>query len=318
MRSVLTIAASKPVYFTMAVNLARSFCLWNELPSIGFFIATDLGSDLPPDLQNVELIRFDPGSLGSGFATKLHLDRLAPTKETLFIDADCICLGSLESVFERFQGHSVSAIGGTISEGEWFGDVADICARFSVCALPKFNGGVYYVERGPKASAVYDRARSLEQDYDRFGLIRLRGRPNDELLVAIAMAIEGCATIPEDGTILGDLFSCPDAVTIDVLTGQGLLRNPPAPDPRHQQWFALQETKPRIVHFLGHHVEGWRYRTEALKLVLVSRLKLPSQLARPLASLYAAPFRLAEKLKDYLRPGFHRYIGPRKLKPGVR
>jgi hypothetical protein len=317
-RGIITLATTKAVYFEMAVNLARSFVRWNDLSRLSFTIVTDLPKQLPPDLSGVNLIHLAPGSLGAGFAPKLHLDRIAPAEHTLFVDADCLCMGALEPIFQRFRGRAVSVVGGTISRGEWFGDVGAICARFSVPALPKFNGGIYYVEPGPKAKAVYDRARALEKIYDELGLVRLRGRPNDELLIAIAMAVEGCEGIPDDGTIVGDLFSCPEAIQIDVLSGRCRLRNPPTPDPRHRDWFALAEVEPRIVHFLGHHVQGWRYRNEALKLLMVSRLKQPPPLARLFGSIYAAWFGLIEQTKDQLRPTFRRLFGTRKIRAGVR
>jgi hypothetical protein len=315
---VLTLATTKAVYFGMAINLARSFVHWNDLSRMSFTIVTDLIVQLPADLAGVNLVHLAPGLLGSGFTPKLHLDRIAPAQRTLFIDADCLCMGDLEPIFERFRGRAVSVIGGTVSHGEWFGDVAAICARFSVPALPKFNGGVYYLEPGPKAQAVYDRARGLEKSYDELGLVRLRGRPNDELLLAIAMAVEGCEGIPDDGAIVGDLFSCPEIKELDVLSGRCRLRNPPAPDPQHRDWFAIAQVEPRIVHFLGHHVQGWRYRNEVLKLLMVSRLNQPPALARLLGMLYATWFRSTEQMKAQLRPIFHRLFGTRKIKAGVR
>ncbi len=98
-----------------------------------------------------------PGDLGEGFSSKLLLDRFAPASQTLFIDADCLCMASLAGVFTRFSGQSVAVLGGRISTGEWFGDVASTCARAGVLALPKFNGGMYYLEPGAAATAIRDR-----------------------------------------------------------------------------------------------------------------------------------------------------------------
>jgi hypothetical protein len=236
----------------------------------------------------------------------------------LFIDADCLCLGPVGPAFEAFRGRAVSVIGGTIWGGEWFGDIAEICARFAVPSMPKFNGGIYYLEPGERASAIYDLARSLESRYDEIGLTRLRGRPNDELLMAIAMAVEGCAALPDDGRLFGDLVTTPETVTVDVLSGRCLLRGAPVPLPEGRDWCALPEITPRIVHFLGNHVEGWRYRVEAMKLFLVGRLGLPVPVGQVLGAAYALPFRLTEKLKTHLRPMFHRHVGFRKVRVGVR
>lgn len=260
----------------------------------------------------------EPGALGRGFASKLFLDKYSPADQCLFIDADCLCTGPIGWVFERFAGHPVSVVGGQITEGEWFGDVRAVCESVGVKAIPKFNGGIYYLERGPRATAVYERARRLESRYDALGLVRLRGQANDELLMAIAMAQEGCRAIPDDGTILGGFLSYPDFVELDVLqgkcrlgrhsTGQGSEARDNRPD-----WI-----EPAVVHFLGHHVTLWPYRAEALKLLLATGLRLPTPLARVIGSCYAFPLRSVEAFKNRFRPTYHRIFGPRRMQPGIR
>jgi hypothetical protein len=178
-KAVLTLATGKPIYIQMAINLARSFKWWHRNSSIRFVLATDQKQLIPPDLQDVEIIELKPGQYGHGFSPKLHLDKVAPAPKTLFVDADCLCVGSLESTFDRFAERPVSVVGTTISEGEWFGNVAAICQRFDLKALPKFNGGVYYLEKGEISDRVYATARELEPQYDEIGLVRLRDRPND-------------------------------------------------------------------------------------------------------------------------------------------
>ena len=155
----------------------------------------------------------------AGSHRKLLLDKYSPADECLFIDADCLCQRSIEWIFERFTGHAVSVVGGEVREGEWFGDVQAVCERVGVAALPNFNGAIYYLERGPKATAVYERARHLNSRYDALGLVRLRGQPNEELPLAIAMAQEECRAIPDDGTIYGDFapHNHPELVELERL-----------------------------------------------------------------------------------------------------
>src|SRR5438552_2543735 len=122
-RAVLTLALGNPLYSRLAVNLARSFCFWHADSDIRFWIATDSSADikgLPPE---VSIIQLSPGELGHGFAPKLHLDEIAPADRTLFVDADCLCCGPLDSVFQRFYRRPVAVVGSRISDGEWFGDV---------------------------------------------------------------------------------------------------------------------------------------------------------------------------------------------------
>ena len=318
-RAVLTIATRKLLYLEMAINLARSFLYWHNYSDIVFHIVTDLTPALPKDLKRVVLVHVQPGQLGHGFAPKLHLDQLAPARHTLFVDADCLCLGNLSSVFDRFVGRSVSVVGGTITQGEWFGDVAQLCAHFNVSCLPKFNGGIYYLEPGAKADAVYARARALYYKYDQLGLRRLRGHPTDELLMAIAMALEGCSALPDDGTILGDPFACPILKEIDVLRGKCRLFNPPAPSPCHRNWYPAGEIQPLVVHMLGGFNGSWQYRAEEKKLRLVCERGLSETVAGPWVNwTYQRPAKLMDDARAMLRPTFHRMFGPRKIKVSDR
>ena len=311
-KAVITIATGKPIYIEMAVNLARSFKWWHKNSSIEFYLATDHQDLIPNDLKNIEIIELKPGQFGEGFSPKLHLDKLAPTAKTLFIDADCLCVGSLEPVFERFSGHAVSVIGKTISEGQWFGNVTSILQQFELTALPKFNGGIYYLEKGEKSNRVYLTARELEPQYDHLGLVRLRNRPNDELLMAIAMAIHNQTPIPDDGSIMSDPQACPGNLSINVLHGNARLVNPLASHPLHQDWYPFNEVNPTLVHFLGHHTEIYPYKREELKLSLVMAQGLPLWVADIWATMFCSIPHLAIRyFKNLFRPIYRKLFGTR-------
>lgn len=313
-RAVLTIATGKRLYLDMAIALARSFQWWHRGSDIEFCIATDSADALPPDLEGVRVLRFAPGELGVGFSMKLKLDRLAPADQTLFIDSDSLCLGPLDALFDRFQGSGVSVLGAHVSEGEWFGDIARQCAHFGVPALPRFNGGVYYLERGALGTSVYDKARELEAHYDELGLVRLRGSPNEELLMSISMALHGCRLLEDDGHFYGDFFAHPCLEELDLLRGRVRLRNPPESHPAHRPGYPVRTIEPRIVHFLGDFTSKWPYRTEVRTLALVGR-GVPPALARTLVRLgYRAPAKCGEALRDLLRPAYRRLFGYRAVR----
>lgn len=317
-RAVLTLATSKPVYIQMAVNLARSFKRWHKDSSIRFVLATDQKNLIPPDLLDIKVIELQPGQYGQGFSPKLYLDKFAPAAQTLFVDADCLCVGSLESVFERFAGHAVSVVGRTISEGEWFGDVASICSKFNVEALPRFNGGIYYLEPGNICSEVYATARSLEPKYDEIGFTRLRNRPNDEVLMALSMAIHDRSPIPEDGTIMNSTLACPGGLKIDVLGGGARLFNP-RNHSNHNSWYELEEMNPVLVHFLSHHTTLYPYVREKSRLNLTMARGLPAWLASLwVDTTFSFPWLTKKLIKDLFRPLFHSLLGPRLIKSSDR
>ena len=81
-----------------------------------------------------------------------------------------------------------------------------------VSAVPRFNGGVYYLERGETCTQVYDTARALLPLYGEIGFELLRGAPNEELLVSLAMALHGQKPVAEDGTIMNSILAGPGGV----------------------------------------------------------------------------------------------------------
>lgn len=318
-RNVLTIATSKKLFVDMAVNLARSFWLWNAGNNIIFYLATDQPQYVPEDLKAfVKIILIPPGELGESFSTKLHLDKLAPAGQTLFIDSDCLVFGNIDVVFERFKGHPVSVIGNYMSEGEWFGDIRKICQQYNVPHLPQFNGGIYYLENGPAAKEVYSTARELEKKYDEIGFVRLRNHPNDELSMALAMQLHGQTPIIDDGTIMSDPKACPGGYKIDIISGKRWLINPPAPNPKHQAWYPFERVSPLIVHFLGYYTQHYPYRREVYRLnkALTNRLNWVAEIKSVITIEY--PERMKNFLKNTLRPIYHKIFGVRQVKRSKR
>jgi hypothetical protein len=312
---VFSVAVGRLNYLSMACALARSFKLWHDKRSLALFLATDAsGESLPFDLKDVNIIPLISDQYGSGFSPKLHLDKIAPAAHSLFVDADSLCVGSVHNAFSAFKGHSVSAIGRHIHDGEWFGDVAAICRRLGVRAIPRFNGGVYYVEPGEACTQVFETARELEQRYDELGFVRLRGKPNDEVLISAAMAIHKQMPIPETGEIMNGLLAGPGGIEVDVLSGHALLKNP-RNHPKHNNWYELEEMRPRIVHFLGTDVGSFPYRREIERLRLVCSAGWPVWLAKLWTTIrYTVPHLILESVKDTFRPAYHASFGPRKVK----
>jgi hypothetical protein len=318
-RNVLTIATGKKLYVDMAVNLARSFWLWNSANDINFYLVTDLPQNVPNDIKTyIKIITIQPGELGKGFSPKLHLDKLAPEGQTLFIDSDCLIYGNISRVFEKFSGHAVSVVGGYISSGEWFGDVTAICKKFNVKQLPKFNGGIYYIENGDRASLVYTLARKLETQYDDIGFVRLRNRPNDEVIMALAMELSKEKPVTDDGSILAEFINFQSGIKSDLLNGVAELYNDPAHS-KHQKNWHLTLAKPLIVHFLGHYNQILPYTKEVKQLEYILRDKYNLGKARLLTFVQVTlPSQTVTFIKDIIRPAYHIIAGARLVKKSER
>jgi hypothetical protein len=135
--------------------------------------------------------------------------------------------------------------------------------------------------------------------------------------MAIAMAQEDCWGIPEDGSVMGEFLSTPKVIALDTVRGRCVLENPPAPHPQHR-WFSLPQVRPAIVHFLGHHVSSWLYRSEVLRLRLAADYGTPPLVASAAGSVFRWPYQVIDVTKDALRPAFHAVFGARKIRPGMR
>lgn len=311
--AILSIATGKSVYVDLAVNLARSFKVWHKESPIKFVLVTDQKHLLPSDLDDISVIEIGFGEYGHGFSTKLHLDELTPAEKTLFVDADCLCTGPLEPVFERFNNHSVSVVGKNISNGEWFGDVSTILSQFSLSEMPRFNGGLYYIEKGETATKVYETARALENKYDSIGFKRLRGRANDEVLMSLAMAIHDQKPVLEDGTIMNSTLACPGGINVDVTTGYVKLQNPKT-HALYNSWYP-EEMSPVLVHFLSSETENLPYVSEAEKLRLIMSNKYPIALAKLQSYLNTVlPITVFENMKYIFRPMYRKFFGVRAIK----
>ncbi len=319
-RAAFTIAVGKPIFLRMAVALARSFFLWNRGNGIEFAVITDKPrTACPDDLADViTWVEVPPGTYGTGFTPKLFLDEMAPAEHSLFIDADCLCVRSLESVFDRFEGRQVSVVGTNWSEGEWFGDVAAICKTLDILHYPYLNGGIYYLEPGPVATKIFEKARALREDYDEIGFVRLRDRENDEVLISVSMAIFGQDPLPEDGTIMNTVMDAPGGMELDVLNGRATLYNP-ADHPQKARGHEVRVLRPAIMHLNDMDIIDYLYSTQTLIIELAMGRRWPIVVARLVSfvrcTLPAVTLRTARQL---LRPLHHALFGPRRVRPMVR
>jgi hypothetical protein len=318
-RAVLTLAVGKEIYVRMAANLARSFRWWHRESDIRFFLATDRRDLVPSDLRDIGIVDLQPGELGHGFSPKLHLDRLAPAHETLFIDADCLCVANLEPVFEKFRGCEVSVVGREETAGQLFGDIAARCSAVGATWTPRFCGGLYYLRQGAVCESVFRIARELETRYDELGLLRLRGVPNEEPLIGLAMALSGQHPVPEDGSIKAEPMFFSGPVEVDVFAGRARLCNDPAKPKPYPEWKIPPESHPAIIHFNSYFADHPPYTTEALRLEKAMRQGWPVWLATLYALLTRSlPYGILEQLRQHFRPIYHACFGPRALGPDNR
>jgi len=316
-RAVLTLGLGNPIYMKMAATLARSFRLWHSRSNVRFFIVTDQEERIPADLNGfVEVVPVEPGQFGEGFIPKLYLDELLPAEQTLFVDADCLITGSLKPVFERFSSRSVSTVGRMISEGDWWGDVAERCEKVGVEEVPLLVGCVYYLRDNSVTREVFETARALKDRYDELGFVRLRGSPADGPLISLAMALHDQEPIPDDGKIKADAMSYPSGIDVDVFEGHSRFWD--CTDQEHLTG-TLREARPVICHFNDAHATRDPYTHEVARLRKVQADGWSLWAAGLYAKIrHTIPQRVVRSSKDALRPAYRALFGTRSQGKNAR
>ncbi|MES2278850.1 MAG: hypothetical protein V4592_22655 [Bacteroidota bacterium] len=276
--SVITFATNKLSYVKFALNCAQSVLLHND---INIYIVSNLNFQIPAPIQkNVKIIKATDEHAALGIGIKLYIDQYAPTEKTLFIDSDCLCYGSLQPLFDAFNGKDVSVVGAIVDAAEWCGpdNAAVIDKEFGIKQLPRFNGGVYFISKTETAKNIFDFARGLVPQYDSMGFGRLKNNSiNEEGLLAIAMVKYNQSPITDNGRYMTDLFTDFYPRGLNVLNGIIKLTNPQAGRPRHRPWYPAQYS-PIVLHFGGNNLKSVIYTSQTLLLKLYS-LNIPKNIA---------------------------------------
>jgi hypothetical protein len=254
-------------YIDQAVTLGRS--LHRHAPTIPRAVVTDSDDQRLDRLYDFR-IALRP-EWGADPRQKLFIDRYTPFDETLFIDSDSIVVRSPIAAFDRFDGAAVGVVGAQIREGYWYVDVRGLLNRFGLEAMPKFNGGVYYLSRPAGASAVFESARDLLPEYEALGFCSFRGGLGDEPLMALALALHGLEASDDRGLLMRTPLGIRGRLRIDAIGGRARFNK-----------FG-REVSPAIVHFVSSFaapsgLQGAHYRRESRKLDLVEARGLPARI----------------------------------------
>lgn len=253
-KGIITIATGHQRYLVMAENLARSVKLHN--PGLSVCVVSDQAE--AKSVREFDLVvEPDPG-IGMGLVQKTNIYAYSPYDNTLFIDSDCLVVGPLDEMFERFSGHGFSVLGRVQNDGRIFGtDIALLREQLGIDYMPHFNGGVYYFEKGPVAEQAFLYIRQLIPRYDQLGLARHRGSINEEPLMGIAMARFGFRPVEEYPAGMFYPEGQSGRFHIDTLLGGSA--------------FTLygRKVNPVVVHFGGGYATAFHYRRETAKLNMV-------------------------------------------------
>ena len=189
-------------YCRLAEHLYMSYKLFSGCDHPFYVITDEAGKDRLSKTFDGVIVR-------SGF-TNTSVDKICiftdtPFDETIFIDADCSVVKSLENLFDMFEknGSPVSGIGDhkDLPEGQKGVQFSEnTAAKLNIHKdYPNFNGGVYYYNKTEDGVKCVD--FMMKELYPNYHDYELRGRHNstnmgDEPLVIVSMLYFGFRPIP--------------------------------------------------------------------------------------------------------------------------
>ena len=206
----------------MAENLLRScrhFCP-KPLP---FALLCDRENEYTSGFDDV--ILFKDGASNS-YLDKLALADYAPYDETIFIDADCLAFGDLNRLFDWFaEADDMSCFGRVLPLDDktgWFEYENLEELKEEITYVVGLHGGIYYIRKTPIAKKVFDTARDLISNYEKFSF-KGKFAIGDEPLIALSMALNNCHPIPFQLSAIACYWEYFGAIDIDIAEGKAEL-----------------------------------------------------------------------------------------------
>jgi len=311
----VTIAVGKDYYLKLAENLLRSFHLWNWENDIQFLLVTDNAAffaeyeDLPKiNIKNISLDAAD-----KSFTSKFKLFDNITADENIFVDCDCLIYKDLSFAFDLFKGKNFSAIGNTITSGNFFGDVKTMLEKFDIPAMPKFVGCLYYFKNNEVAKSIFNKASELKKEYDNLGFLRLMGKENEEPLLAVSMAIHKETLVPNNGEVKVDMMYY-EKVRSNVLNGYVKATGPITEITGCEH--IPDEASPAILHFNDVFADEYLYQSDLYRL---DHAGYKGPMLESMVWLrYTAPEQFKRSVKSVLRPAYRYFLGHRKVRVSKR
>lgn len=201
-RGYLTLATGRPDFLEMAVDMALSLREHTELP-IGLVADEALAHTARARFGAVfdEVSVLDDRFL-AGRIRKYGVASASPFDEAVFVDADCMVLGSLDHLFQALDEHDVALLGEQLTrdddENHHGFSTRRLMERFELDRYLKTNSGVFAFRREP-AIEVMEAWRTcfLEELRPRLRWSLLLGRwLGDEIAIGIVGGRLGLGTLP--------------------------------------------------------------------------------------------------------------------------
>ena len=263
--------ASGNKYLNLAFTLARSYLFHNKEEK-DFYIISNCYFELPIDLKlkiNKKIISKELAGYGLEF--KLNLNLIAPTEESIFIDADSVIYGSIDFLFQEFnkKKSSLNVIGTLVNEGEWVDEhIPTLMSEFQLSYVIRYCGAFYYLKKGKLIDEIFSFAHEL---YSARKFQKHKHYINEEPLLAISMSKYAVEPIVDNGNIWSDLGQYQSGSSLSVFKGSAFQN---LPGFKYKFWLPTGIYSPLILH-MGSSVyfkDPWLFEYFRLKFWLLFKL----------------------------------------------
>lgn len=287
-----TVATGDEHYYRIAANLLRSYRQFAKEP-LPFAILADRENTYTKEFDRTILLE----NPASSYLDKLALYDNLPYEISIFIDADCLVYGDLNALVEDFaDADDFSCFGRVLpltDKTGWFNyeDLGDLQSKVSYCV--GLHGGIYYIRRSDAARAVFETAKQIAMDYEKYNFEGRFSTPGDEPILALSMALNGCRPIPFVPEAICCYWEHENGMRLDIAGGKAVVK--------------ATGQRVRLVHWGTRFTRQLLYKREvaALKLLdapakrKISNWKYDAKIAMSHAGHFAA--RVKNKLKRMLR-----------------
>lgn len=249
-----TVATGDEQYYRMAANLLHSYRYFSKNP-LPFAILADRENAYTKDFDQVILLEHPTNS----YLDKLALFDYLPFDVSVFIDADCLAYGDLNEILRYFQSADDFSCFGRVLPLEdktgWFNyeDLGELQLRVSYCV--GLHGGIYYIRRSDLSKSVFDTAKQISKDYDKYHFKGKFSTPGDEPILALSMALNKCRPVPHDTRAICCYWEHVGRMALSVSRGRAYIQD--------------QEKCTLLVHWGTRFTEQFLYQKQVAELDLL-------------------------------------------------
>ena len=201
-KGFITIATGKEQYYEIARNLLRSYRFTTKEP-LPFALLCDSENEYTTEFDEVRFFENPTRS----YLDKLNMFDLLPYDINIFIDADCLCFGDINRLFDIFKDADDFCCYGRVltldDKTGWFEyENLNEDLQKQIDYVVGLHGGIYYMRKTEVCKKVLDDAKAFAKNYADYKFKGKFETPGDEPVVALSMAVNKCKPIPHDFTSL--------------------------------------------------------------------------------------------------------------------